>query len=726
MINFGPGEDIDLAIAGKNLGRRYLPELLKQNDRARGLWRRLYEDDEPGVLLADEVGKGKTYVALALAFAVLATQRKGHVLILTHSAHMAGVWKDRWKDLAECVSNDWKKQWDEDGWTARQYRSIDDLKSAASNENLPQIAFASYETLKKYGSKERDAGYLFASLRRARLVGLRLSVQEKNALTKELVECDLRSIRHKTIPKISDSDARIILQQLDRDNRCWKDGAYCAIEDVLNRIQARLALDRRICFDLLIVDEAHKLEGTARHNVISRLLDKHFKKCLLVTATPFALSVKQFQRRLLDFVHVKGAPKDFEDTINKLKLSLDDFCNAVAKREESPIREELERKLRRYMVRDTWDHDRERTLEHWAGDASPTTILPTLLLERLIDGVLQSGQRTHIASRRESLCSSWPAAQLSLEKSPLQGADQSWSRAFHAVVAGRAELNDPKLRVAVDKLVVLLQQGTKVVVFTQRHETAKALVRMLEEHPSVQEKARGIKNQVARFRRHVDKIAGWLNLDKNYAAGVVKVMAHSKDFPEIDRASVRKWWRCHRQRLGDGDNEKWAKDLQPILGSKRHLPLVVHNIADTDSGMTLDQQKVKSRNHNGKKESSRNVDKFNLPSSPLVLIATQKAQEGIDLHHYCRHVVLFDLNWNPAVMEQRIGRVHRLGGIRRKGEKVKVIYCFQKGTYEEVIADRVQQRCVMMRVLLGAGQWLDEDREVKELDQYLMSFPADA
>ena len=66
------------------------------------------------------------------------------------------------------------------------------------------------------------------------------------------------------------------------------------------------------------------------------------------------------------------------------------------------------------MVRASWDHKRERKTEYWSGDTSSEAILPTLLLERLIDGVLQSGERTHIASRRESLCSSWPAARKSL------------------------------------------------------------------------------------------------------------------------------------------------------------------------------------------------------------------------------------------------------------------------------------------------------------------------
>ena len=152
----------------------------------------------------------------------------------------------------------------------------------------------------------------------------------------------------------------------------------------------------------------------------------------------------------------------------------------------------------------------------------------------------------------------------------------------------------------------------------------------------------------------------------------------------MERDSVRKWWRRHKRRLGDGQLDAWA-DLQSIIGRERRLPIVVRHDADTGPD-------------------ERNLEKFNLPSAPLVLLATPKAQEGIDLHHYCRHVVLFDLTWNPAAMEQRIGRVHRLGGSRGVNEKVIVVYCYQKGTYEQVMAARVQQRCEMMRILLGAAR----------------------
>ena len=700
MIRFGPAKDIDLSCAGAHLGARYRRELLAQNDRARGLCRRLFDQDEPGVLLADEVGKGKTYVALAVAFACLAKRPKGHVLVLTHSNYMAQTWRARWNGLADCVAARWKGRWGDDGWTARPYWSIDRLDQDASDKALPHIAFASYEALKKYGSGERDAGYLLGALEVSeRFTGLRLRPDERRALVKDMVECDLRSIRRERPPS---AQTRRVLAWLDRDTRWWKENAYYAIEDELDRLQARSRLDHSARFDLLIVDEAHKLEGMARHHVVARLLRKRFDKCLLVTATPFALAVHQFRKRLLDFAHARGDQGPFEDEVRSLPL--DDFRKAVAERVDFPRQAQLEKQLRRHMVRASWDHDRERRTEHWHGEASADALVPTLLLERLIDGVLENGQRTHIASRRESLCSSWPAARKSLEDSPLQGADQRWSRAFDAVVAGRSALNDPKLRAAVERLAELVRSNTKVVVFTQRLETSKALARLLEEHPVVQELAATSARHADRLRRHVGKVARWLGRDRAYAAGVIKVMANAADRPRIEAASVRAWWRRHKKRLGNGEGDAWA-GLHVIIGRGRRLPIIVRHDADT-----------------GPEE--RNVEKFNLPSAPLVLLATPKAQEGIDLHHYCRHVVLFDLTWNPASMEQRIGRVHRLGGSRRANEKVTVIYCYQKGTYEQVMAARVQQRCEMMRVLLGAGQWLDEDREVKELDPYRMTFPA--
>ena len=52
---------------------------------------------------------------------------------------------------------------------------------------------------------------------------------------------------------------------------------------------------------------------------------------------------------------------------------------------------------------------------------------------------------------------------------------------------------------------------------------------------------------------------------------------------------------------------------------------------------------------------------FNTPYRPEVLISTSVGQEGIDLHRECRHIIHHDLCWNPATIEQRTGRVDRIG-----------------------------------------------------------------
>jgi SNF2 family DNA or RNA helicase len=48
-----------------------------------------------------------------------------------------------------------------------------------------------------------------------------------------------------------------------------------------------------------------------------------------------------------------------------------------------------------------------------------------------------------------------------------------------------------------------------------------------------------------------------------------------------------------------------------------------------------------------------------------LLLATDAASEGLNLHHRCRLVVNLELPWTPLRLEQRIGRVDRIGQRRR-------------------------------------------------------------
>ena len=89
-----------------------------------------------------------------------------------------------------------------------------------------------------------------------------------------------------------------------------------------------------------------------------------------------------------------------------------------------------------------------------------------------------------------------------------------------------------------------------------------------------------------------------------------------------------------------------------------------------------------------------------------VLIATDAAGEGLNLHHRCRLVIDLELPWNPLRLEQRIGRVDRLGQQRR----VHAIRLFHPRTVEERVLERLRLR------QRRAGLSDDHAASINELD----------
>lgn len=79
-----------------------------------------------------------------------------------------------------------------------------------------------------------------------------------------------------------------------------------------------------------------------------------------------------------------------------------------------------------------------------------------------------------------------------------------------------------------------------------------------------------------------------------------------------------------------------------------------------------------------------------------VLIATEAGGEGINLQ-FCNHIINFDLPWNPMRLEQRIGRIHRLGQ-----EKDVMIYNFAtKDTVEEHILKLLYEKIHLFEKVIG-------------------------
>ncbi len=93
---------------------------------------------------------------------------------------------------------------------------------------------------------------------------------------------------------------------------------------------------------------------------------------------------------------------------------------------------------------------------------------------------------------------------------------------------------------------------------------------------------------------------------------------------------------------------------------------------------------------------------FNRPFNPFVLLVSRVGEEGIDLQEQCRYVIHYDLEWNPAKMEQREGRVDRVGWGRANEGYIDVRFKLLKGTYEERIFHAVMKRDQWFQVLIGS------------------------
>ncbi len=78
------------------------------------------------------------------------------------------------------------------------------------------------------------------------------------------------------------------------------------------------------------------------------------------------------------------------------------------------------------------------------------------------------------------------------------------------------------------------------------------------------------------------------------------------------------------------------------------------------------------------------------------LLLTRSGTEGRNLQ-FSRHLVNFDLPWNPMEIEQRIGRLHRLGQLH----PVRIYNFVQVGTLQEHLLQILQEKLNLFELVVG-------------------------
>lgn len=109
------------------------------------------------------------------------------------------------------------------------------------------------------------------------------------------------------------------------------------------------------------------------------------------------------------------------------------------------------------------------------------------------------------------------------------------------------------------------------------------------------------------------------------------------------------------------------------------------------------------------------VGRFASAEGPCVLLTSEVGGEGLDMQ-FCRALINYDLPWNPMKVEQRIGRIDRIG---QKAKRITVMSMIAGETIEEQIYERLYVRLMSIEQSLGAFEAI-LGPEIRSLEQRLL------
>lgn len=167
---------------------------------------------------------------------------------------------------------------------------------------------------------------------------------------------------------------------------------------------------------------------------------------------------------------------------------------------------------------------------------------------------------------------------------------------------------------------------------------------------------------------------------RNFAQGIID------DYKKLDKDSkIEKLVKLVIKIRKKSDNEK-------ILIYTRH-PTTLRYIVEKLEPLGL--KIVEFMGGLDRDEKSKRIEAFRNRGADI-LISTDTGAEGLNFQ-FCRNLINYDLPWNPMSVEQRIGRLDRIGQ-----ERDMYIYSFAtKGTMEENVVDLIINKMCCVGMVIG-------------------------
>jgi hypothetical protein len=756
-----------------------LGEHSEQEQAVRAALHRLLVEGARGVVLADEVGFGKTYEALAIA---------------SHLCAHAGRRHKKFRVLVLC-KNALVRKWEDETSIGREGHGFP--------RYLDKTAHPAWQAL-------------FAH---TRVIDRRKTA---TALRNEGVRAKRTRKGLQVPPGLYVVNERLLLPDKRRE--------YPLLRQIY-----------RTRWNVVIVDEAHHYARDTRPVELFAGADRdlrnyahrglHFDRILALTATPFSLETRELVSLLALIRADEGDLQDIERGLKRFEAELGNFFELRERAPSDPLRAQkvatlqqlrtvdaletgaknrgLESLLRRYLIRNTkHQHERRHALIERANGAftnkefgklkqdlkqlvHQSPLIPfegehALFYLQLRDVLQDVADRAHedgetrgtfISTDLRQGLSSYPQILSSallgrkLESaSRLRKLVSAWVRRDrqHPKVASLAQVIDDIVRDEIEKVRSKPDAWlSKIVVFNKLIEgTAPHLVKVLsgvlglrfgryldelldaasvrretlvsDVRKAVDDQLRSEPAFATRIPEEFDDKALASHRGKSLARVFLKPLQDRASQPlalidllrsvsSLDGTGIEQWIREHITgpvvrtanevarlvKAGQGD----ATDNERVFEIERAQRDLIATIEESRSVHVVGR-------FDGKNERDREAHRlnFNRQYNPFVLLVSGVGEEGIDLQQQCRYVLHYDLEWNPARMEQREGRVDRMGWGRADEGFIDVRFFLLKGTYEERIFHTVMQREQWFQVLIGSKRKElgelpeDADKEVAQDD----------
>lgn len=160
--------------------------------------------------------------------------------------------------------------------------------------------------------------------------------------------------------------------------------------------------------------------------------------------------------------------------------------------------------------------------------------------------------------------------------------------------------------------------------------------------------------------------------------------------------TVRQYWKVGKQRkiVLFSFFKDTLRYLQERLEEDGISSIILHGDVEKDDALTA----------------------FKDPAGPAILLSSEVAAEGVDLQ-FASVLINYDLPWNPAKVEQRIGRIDRIG---QKEDKILIWNLVYGDTVDDRVCSRLLSRLDIFERALGSTEML-LGQEIQKLTHDLLT-----